>query len=356
MRYAADIQFQQLVVHILAPWHPSGLVLSETTCPLTDNPLLVEYFTSHIENSLGDQATKAAKFKEIATETTAGMCQGVLDGSLDLVEGSRQLAGWLYDIMARNRAIKAGDLAVCLFRAGNRPEIPRYLALLKLDPSAVLRHVTQRDAQDKLFVSFEVQQDVLPTTRERLQKCAFVQPLAPRPDYDMMLLDRQVGRREERAVAKFFAEDFLNCEMALDARQRTHHFYVGALNAYSTLRPQLDPEEDEALRQGIDAVVASKSVDVDQWLSSLPLEEDHKATIDRIVSEQLPDREFDIDREYAAQRLVQRRRFRGDFDLRVDVRADRFDQIVKKAEWCKEPGEPGYFEVVIHTRRWREVT
>jgi len=351
MRYAADIQLQELVVHILDPWHPNGLVLSETTCPLTDNRLLVEYFTSHIENSLGDKATKAAKFKEIATETTAGMCQGVLDGSLDLVEGSRQLAERLYNIMARNRVIKAGDLAVCLFRAGNRPEIPRYLALLKLDPSAVLRHVTERDAQGNLFVNFEVQQDVLPTTRERLQKCAFVQPLDPRPDYDMMLLDWQVGRREERAVAKFFAEDFLNCEMALDARQRTRRLYVGALSAYNAIRPQLDPDEEDALRQSIDTVVRAESVDVDQWLSGLPLAEEHKAKIDQTVSERLPDRAFDIDRDYA-RRLVEKRRFRGDFDLQVDVRADRYEQVIKKAEWCQELG---YYEIVIHTRRWREV-
>jgi hypothetical protein len=356
MRYATEIQVQQLAVHILDPHGPRKLILSETVCPLEGNERLHDYFASHIENSLGDPATKAAQFEAIADETAAGVCKGILDGSQDLVEGSGQVATWLYEIMSKNNAISAGDLAACLFRAGNYPKTPRFLALLKLDPAEVLRHAVAHDEQGRRFVQFLVQDDVLPTTRERLQKCAFVQPLDPRPeDFDLMLLDRQVRRPEERAVAKYFSEDFLACQMALDARQRTHRFYRGAISAYNTLLPRLTQQQDDALRQSIDTAVGSKQLDVDAWVSGLPLPKKQRGEIDQIVSQRLPDRVFELDQGHA-KKLLQQRRFRGDFDLRVSVRADRYDRVVKKAEWRQDKGEPGYYEIVLHTSSWREVT
>ena len=356
MRDATEIQVQQLAVHILDPHGPRKLILSETVSPLEGNERLHDYFASHIENSLGDPSTKAAQFEAIAENTAAGVCKGILAGSLDLVAGSRQLATWLYEIMGKNKAISAGDLVACLFRAGNHPETPRFLALLKLDPAEVLRHVVAQDKQGRRFVQFLVQEDVLPTTRERLQKCAFVQPLEPRPDdYDLMLLDRQVRRPEERAVAKYFSEDFLACEMALDARQRTHRFYRGAISAYNTLLPRLTEQQEDALRQSIDTAVGSKTLDVDVWVSGLPLPEKDRGEVDQIVSKELPDRTFDLDQDHA-QKLLQQKRFRGDFGLRVSVRADKYAQVVKQAKWCEEEGEPGYYEIVLHSKIWREVT
>ena len=356
MRDAIKIQVQQLAVHILDPHGPRELVLSETVSPLEGNERLHNYFASHIENSLGDPATKAAQFEVIVEKTAAGVCKDILDGSLDLVAGSRQLATWLYQIMKKNKAISAGDLAACLFRAGNYPETPHFLALLKLDPADVLRHVVAQDELGRQYVKFLVQEDVLPTTRERLQKCAFVQPLDPRPDdYDLMLLDRQVRRPEERAVAKYFSEDFLACQMALDARQRTHRFYVGAISAYNALRQRLTPNQDDALRQSIDTAVGAKQMDMDVWVSGLPLPAEKRGEIDQIVSQRLPDRTFELDQGHA-KKLLQQRRFRGEFDLRVSVQADKYDRVVKKVEWHQDKGKPGYFEIVLHSKTWDEVT
>lgn len=353
MRHATDIQLKQLIIHILDPWGTNKLVLSKTTCPLEDNTDLVEYFKSHIESSLRDKATKAAKFKEFENETTGGVCKSILDRSTELIKGSSELANKLYGIMARNKAISACDLAICLYKTGDRPKIPYYLALLKLDPSKALRHVTKKDAQGKLFVNFEfLKEDVLPTTRERLQKCAFIQPLDQSPDYDMMLLDRQVGRPEERAVAKFFAEDFLNCDIALDSRQLTHRFYVAMISAHNTIRPNLTPKQGGNFRQKIDNAVRNNSVDIDDFIKNLGLEGTHEDTIHKIVSERLPVRSFVIDKDYA-KRLLKIRHFNGDFGLKVYVRAANFKQVIR--EVIPPTDGKGYFKVVIHTKNWKEV-
>ncbi len=354
MRYARGIVLEQLIVHILNPSRPNGLVLSERTLPLDTSPELQGYFVAHIENSLQDPVAKAARFVDPGAET-AQLCQQLLDRSLDLVAGSRALAEKLYGIVASDRRISAGDLAVAFYRAANRPAVDRYLALLKIDPAEVLRHKTQRDSQGRLYVSFEVEADVMPTTREKLQKCAFVQPLQPRAaDYDMILLDRQVAPTAPLPVAKFFAETFLGAGWALDARERTDILYTNLISAQNQLRDELEPDEQDNLSQAIQAVFAAARIQVDDWIGALALPDRHKQHIDQVVSEALPDREFAIDATYA-QQLVRKRRFRGDHGLRLEIPADHYDDVVQSVQRITDTDQPAYYRVVIHTEQWKEV-
>jgi hypothetical protein len=268
-----------------------------------------------------------------------------------LVKGSQQLAERLYGIIDRDKRISAGDLVVGFYRAGNRPHISRYLALLKIDPSEVFRHKTERDSQGNLYIRFEIETDVMPTTREKLQKCAFVQPLDPRADYDMMLLDRQQVRTP---VARFFTEDFLGAALALDAHQRTDRLYRSLVSANNLLRPKLQPQQDEILHQAINSTVSSASINVDNWLEALPLSEEQKEQIDQVVSQELPDRTFEIDTSYG-QRLIQKRRFRGDYDLRVEVSADQYSEIIQSVQYVEGSESRPYYRIVIHTQKWEEV-
>ena len=354
MRYATDIQLEQLIVHILDPWRTDGLLLSERTLPLDSDRHLVDYFTAHIQNSLQDPAARAARFAAVDDVEASGACKAMLEGGLELVQGSRWLAERLYTILANDRRVAPGDLAVGFYRAGNRPHVPRYLALLKIDPSAVFRHTAERDAQGRLYVGFRIETDVLPTARERLQKCAFVQPLDPRPDYDLMLLDRQLRPPGPLPVARFFIEQFLGAQLALDPRQRTDRLYRGLVSAHNRLRAELRPQEDEALRQAIEGAVTSATINLDAWLAALPLPEACKAQIEQVVAQELPDREFEIDTTYA-QGLTRKRRFRGDYGLRVDVSAERYDQVIRSVEWVETPDAPPHYRIVIHTEKWEEV-
>lgn len=354
MRYATDIQLEQLIVHILDPWRPNGYVLSERTLPLNGNQPIVDYFVTHIQNSLQDSAARAARFNTLDDTAASGICKALLDGEMNLVEGSRLLAKSLYGMIARDRRISAGDLVLCFYRARNRPQVPRYLGLLKLDPSPVFRPKTEEDDQGKSYVGFEIQTHVLPTTRERLHKCAFIQPLDPRPEYDLLLLDRQVPPSLPRAVAMFFTKDFLDCELALDARQRTHRLYIGLVSAHNQLRPELSPEENETLHQAIDNAVTPARINLDTWLDGLRLTDAHKKRINQVLSQELPDREFQIDTGYA-KKLIRKRRFRGDHGLRVEVLTDHYDQIIQSVNHIKRPGRPPYYRVVIHTEKWEEM-
>ncbi len=350
MRYSTDIEIDQLIIHMVDPWGPNGLVLSERTLPLEDNPNVTAYFVAHIQNSLTDAAARAARFRELGKDSMAGICDAVLGGSLDLVQGSTRMAESLDKIVRKDRRISPGDLAVCIYRAQSKGKFGRYMGMLKLDTSEVFRHRRQRDDRGQVYVSFETETEIMPSTREKLQKCAFIRPREPRPDYDMMLIDRQV----RPPVARFFTEDFLGAELALDARQRTERFYRSLVSAFNQLCSRLASQEREVLLDAIDLAVVSSSVNVDRWLETLPVSEPHKEEIDRIISQELPDREFGIDSKFAS-RLTQRRRFRGDDGLRIQVSSDYYSQLFREVRRIDEPGAPPYYRIVLHTERWEEL-
>ena len=52
VRDATNIQLEQLIVHILDPNNPDGIIQSERTIPLEGKQRLVDYFIGHIQNSL----------------------------------------------------------------------------------------------------------------------------------------------------------------------------------------------------------------------------------------------------------------------------------------------------------------
>lgn len=354
MRNPGTVQLEQVILHMLTPRddRENGLITSERTLPLNDD--LREYFVTHIRNSLEDASAKAAKFEVINNQSVSGICADLLEGTLDLVAGSQMLAQHLYEIMSRDSRISPGDLTVCFYRATEYPDT-RFLAMLKIDPSEAFRHETKTDAQGRRYVGFEIETEVMPTVRERLQKCAFIQPLDPRPDYDMLLLDRQAGM--ERDVAKFFADDFLGVDLAFDARMRTNTLYQRLITARNQLSPEvISPQDLAQLDRAIHAAMASERIDLDTWLNGLPVSSEVKVRINAVVSERLPDRQFDLD-ENAAQKLIGRRRFRGDSGLKVEMPAKAYDQVVNSVSFVEDAlGRPPYYEVILHTEKWDEVT
>jgi hypothetical protein len=350
MRNPGTITLDSLIVHILDP-EGRGLVLSQRALPLNDE--LTKYFATHIRNALQDPSAKAASFKAIDEEAVSGCCGALLCGDTELVPGSHDLARPLYAIMAHDKRISAGDLVVGFYRAANYADA-RYLALLKMDPSPVFRHTTKTDDQGRDYVGFEVEDEAMPTTRERLQKCAFVQPLDPRPDYDMLLLDRQAGM--EREVAKFFADDYLGVDLTFDARRRTTILYGSVVSARNRIRPIVSKGQLAGLDQAIRTLMAAEKVSVADWIDNLNLPAEAKGEIEQVVTKNLPDRKFELDRT-AAGRLTSKRVFRGDDGLKLEVGPGTYDQVIQRTTYVEDaPGRPPYYEIVIHTERWDEVS
>ncbi len=360
MRDVTDIRLDQLIMHVVNPRVDNGLVLSERVLPLTDDERLAKYFVDHVKNGLQDSAARAARFQEREGGPAAMICKDLLDGTADLVGGSQHLASHLHEIIAHDQRISTGILVVGFYHATMNGTERRYLTILKLDPSDVYRHTIDRDVDELQFVRLELEPGVLPTTRERLQKSAFIQPLLSGSEYDMLLLDRQsrsggqAGATERASVARFFTGRFLGAEEAFDKRSRSHALYAAAVSAQNTLREtrQLSPGDEEALAQAILAMAHAPRINVVTWLDSLPLQPTQRAVVARMVDDRVPDREFEIDTVYLTQRM-RKRRFVGDNNLRVEASSSMFDDIVTVTR--EQRNGRNVHIVTIVTEKWDEL-
>ncbi len=333
------------------PRGPGGLVLSDLPLSLAVNSPLSDYLAGHIRNALRNTGVRAAQFATIESGEPSGLCASILDGTADLVQASQILAEQLHAILEKDRRTKGSVLAVCRYDADNYPGV-RFLALLKIDPSDVFRHRITETAGKKR-VDLELDAEAL--TQENLQKCAFVQPLEPRHEvFDMMLLDTQVREGPRRDVAKYFATDFLKTVEAFDSYQRTRKLYKLLTSAHNQLRKVLSPQENEDLDDRIHSVMRSEAVNVDDWIGQLPLPHATRERIGQVVGDELPDREFDLNPK-VAQELTHKRRFRGDYDLRVVVSARHKDQVIKSVKPIEYPDRGKVFRVTLETERWDEV-
>ncbi|MEA5511800.1 nucleoid-associated protein [Crocosphaera sp. UHCC 0190] len=356
MRDSTGIKIKQLIVHSINSRETNGLTLSERCIPL-DHPgdltqRLIDYFVKHIENSLQDPATKAARFK---TETfndakVPGICRLLLQERFDLVLGSQKIAKSLKDIIDRDKRISLCNLVMCTYQAQNYKN-QKFIALMKIDPSDVFRQKIEVDEQNRRYVSFEIENDVMPTTKEKLQKCAFIKSLNPRPeDYDMILLDRQIRQQEE--VAQFFTEDFLEVELTLDDRERTKRFHQGGTAAMNEIRSQLTPEQNKAVSSAFESAIRQNKVNVDEVINNLPIDDQCKRIIEEKLSD-LPDREFSIDSGYV-KNLGKKIYYKGDYGLSISVNFEDHNKVIKK----EKPPIDGsnFWEITIRTRKWEEVT
>jgi 37-kD nucleoid-associated bacterial protein len=348
LRISTGIQLEKLIVHIVNPREPNGFILSDCCIPLHKiddlTPKLSQYFARQIGSSLNDSATKAAKFRNLSQgSTTLQICQNILHNGLDFTIGSRKLAEHLNTIISKDKRIAPGNLAMCIYKADNYPS-QNFIALMKIDPSDVFRHTIEKDEQDQQYVSFQIEKDVMPTTKEKLQKCACIRSLEPRNnEYDMMLLDRQI----QNQVAQFFTKDFLEAELALDDQERTQRFYRGAVVAMNDLRSKLTPGQNQALYSAFENAIKQESVNIDTLIDKLPIDEEYKEIIQQKIN--LPDREFDIPDGFY-KKLYRRNRFKGDYGLVVSVNTANYaDMIIE--EKPSDENNP-YWEITIRTKTW----
>jgi hypothetical protein len=205
-----DIQIRRLIVHVLDNQRePLQSVLSDSECDLTGE--ITGFFAQHIEESLGDDHAKVAKFNRADGEVKR-ICEEIFQRNQRFVRGSKRLAELLFAPMRQSRAISPGDLVVCLYEASS--PTGQFLSILKLDLSEAFTHKIQRRG-GRTRVQITAQENILPNPKQRLQKCAFIRPAGP--DYDMVILDNQIARlHDTTGVANFFCKTFLDCELITD--------------------------------------------------------------------------------------------------------------------------------------------
>ncbi len=350
MRNIKKVQIDEMFVHILDNRKPE-LIPSDFPIQFGGNQALMDYFTGHISSSLSDTSAKAARFKNINPNEASGICEEILSGKTTLAAGSKCLAQLLFDIIKKDQRISPADMAVCLYKDADEPN-ESYLAILKIDPSEVFQHVITRKNR-KVSITYQVNNDAL--TKEKLQKCAFIQTLDPRnPEFDMLLLDRQTVATHDGIIAQFFAERFLGAVNAFDATKRTLVFYKTVMDAFNKLRVDLSPEVSQDLDQRLTTAIGGRSINVSNWLNDLPVEDNVREDLREQIHEKITDLEFQTDPQIGgkfASRLI----YQGDYGFKLTIPAGHFDDLIQPIRKIKTP-EGEVNEIIIRTKAWNTVS
>lgn len=344
MREIEKLRLHGAILHQVEPG-PSGLKLSGRELPLDSSPDLADFLAGHILNGLRDSQTKAARWPRSASDDVRATCEALLGGTVDLVTASRRLATALHLAIGDDRRIARGALAVATYCDASRSErdAERFVALVKLDPSGVFRPEWRTDDRGTTYLTATELPDALPTLREKLQKCAFVRETRPADRYSLLVLDRQVAD----ISAKFFMEGFLRAEAAFDDKALTEGLYRAVVTARRRLEDTLSLDRLMGLDDAIRGAFAATSVDLADWLPTLP--EAERNAIDEEVRSRELDRAFEL-HPAAQARLTQKVRYRGDSGLLVQVDSDAFEDMVTVEEIADQV--PRRFRVIIETSKW----
>ncbi|HSG70971.1 MAG TPA: nucleoid-associated protein [Planctomycetaceae bacterium] len=314
------------------------LVLSDNLLPKT--PEVEDYLVEYFEAARSSATRRAGRF---TGKVVSEGCKSALRGSDELLEASRQLAQRLFRLSSTDARISVSVFLFCLFFDSESNEMT--FGAFKLDPSDGLTPNERNDDDGNTIVELAITKDVLPTSREALQKAAVISDPNNSPEFDLYVIDTQSHGRD---VAKFFLEDFLEAEYALTDADRTKRFVRAINNARTEIRPSATRDEMLSVDAAFRSALRSEQVNTDQFVEKLTVSADARQVFKEQFDEHLPDREFAVDKKTAG-RALRTRSFKGDHGLKVTVPADHYDDMVEV-----ELGDDGRWVVTIKTKKWEE--
>ena len=339
MRNYDQITVQRGAVHVVNP-RQAHLGLTEAELDLGHG--VDEFLAGHVSRGLVDPKATAAQFVDGAHDGAAHACQAILDERTGFVTHTAALATQLYNASEQDDRVSDGTVAVLACTSSQE----RFVAIVKLDPSNGYRAVEDTDSEGKARVRLVVEPDILPSVRERVQKCAFVRATKG-DDMHMLLVDRQ---RRGDVVSRFFIEDFLGAEPVFDSTARTKALYRALTNGRNDVSVELTVPELARLDQYIEGQVVGERVAIDELVEGLPLDSGKRERIRTRLDSELADREFDLDPD-TARSFVRQRRFAGDNNLRLTVPADFYDDMIV----AEPPNQgDGRWTITIRTHEWRQ--
>jgi nucleoid-associated protein YejK len=350
MKNPAKITILKLIVHILNTKRDEPkLVLSDTHCNLTDH--LTEFFVSHIQKSLADDKARVAKFSG-PDGAVKRLTNEILDHEGRFVQNSRKLAELLFTPMRQNRAISGGDMVVCIYAADNLPG--RFLGIFKMDLAEAFRHKVGTE-KGRTSIQITPLSDVLPSPSQKLQKCVFIRPPKPQHEYEMVILDNQIGHLSDHpGVANFFCKTFLECTLSQSDRDKTKLFQTSTRKWVEAKEKEgrLDQAEAESIRDAARQEIRRPDpVNISEFarvvINDPALRENFQQTL---REEKLEDAEFVPDQQYA-QKTTAKKKYLADHGITVSGDAVHFDEVVN-VNW--EPDAENRLTVTIKTTKWTQ--
>ncbi|HAT4309622.1 TPA: nucleoid-associated protein [Clostridium perfringens] len=311
MEYVNDINIMEAVVHVLDQ-NSDEAILNEYKVDLTDD--VYRFIYKHIEKCLKSEDLKYAifnqekhKVKEIAHEYLNGT-------NMDIVEVSQELARQLFYIMRANINIPSCDLLTVSISTDQGP----MLAILKMDYVKNFTHKVDF-FENKIGIGIVEHQAGLPTSGQKIQKCAFVKPFREDNEVELMVIDKNKRILEDEYGIDWFINNYLGCTIIQNERDMTKTF-LNATETWTRNNIIEDADKAEEIRSIIKTKLKEENTINIETLSNELFEEepimkdDFKGFMGAFGLE-----EVEIDRIWLEKKL---KRIRLNIDKEIDLYID----------------------------------
>lgn len=309
MEYINDININEAVIHILDS-NGEDPVLNEYNLELDED--IYKFLFRHVEKCLKDEELKYARFnpeRNIVKEVTQDYLNGVESGLINI---SKELASQLFIIMKGNVNIPSGDLIITSITTDQGPMI----GILKMDYVKNFTHEIQFRDQ-KIGIGIVPQVAGLPGSGQKIQKAAFIKPIKDEEHYNLMILDKQKGSKEDEYGANYFINTFLGASIITNERDMTKTFVKAAEN-WTRKNITEDAGKAEEIRTAIKAKLKEEdTINIDSFSEELFNEQPQiKEDFSNYIKQQGLNEEVAVDKTWVDKKL---KRVRLNIDKQIDL-------------------------------------
>lgn len=319
MEYIREININEAIIHILDSNGDEPL-LNEFKLDLGED--IYTFLLKHLERLLKDEELKYAVFNE-GRNIVKEISQEYLNGENDLLEVSKELARQLFIHMKTNVNISSCDLIIVSISTEHGP----MLGILKMDYVKNFTHKIDF-TEDKMGINIVPQLAGLPSSSQKIQKCAFIKPIRAEQTFNLMVIDKQNKSKEaEDYGSNYFINNFLGCTIISNERDMTKNF-LKAAETWTRKNIKEDADKAEVIRTTIKQKLKEEDlIDINELSKDLFKEEPQaKENFVQFVSAQGLDNNVSIDKEWVEKKL-KRIRLKIDKDIDLYLNGEAYHDV-----------------------------
>lgn len=315
MEYINEISIKEAVIHVL-DCNGDEPVFNEY--PIALNEEIYEYLLKHLEKCFKDEELKYALFSK-ERNIVKDISQEYLRGESDIIKTSRELASQLFLLMKSNGNIPSADIIVISFSTEYGP----MLGILKMDYIKNYTH-TIDFVDNKIDINIIPQLTGLPSSGQKIQKCAFIKTVEQEQSFNLMVIDKGNNDKEEYG-SNYFINNYLGCTLISNERDNTKSF-VKASENWTRKNLKEDAEKAEQVRSTIKKKLKEEeNIDVEELSKNL-FKDQFEAQKDFVeyVSSQGVEQNINVDKQWVDKKL-KRVRLKVDSDIDIYVNEEAYD-------------------------------
>ena len=314
LEYIKEININEAILHILDN-NSDEPILNEYILDLDED--VYRFLLRHIEKCLRDEELKYAVFNE-ERNIVKEISQEYLNGQGNIIEISKEIARQMFTLMKSNYNIPSCDLVVVSISTEYGP----LLGVFKMDYIKNFTHSVDF-IDEKVGIKILPDLTGLPSSSQKIQKCAFIKPVRDGQEFNLMVIDKQnKGKDKENSDygSSYFINKYLGCRIINNERDMTKNF-IKAAEDWTRTNLSENADRAERVRSEIkNKIKSEESINVSELSNNIFGEkEEEKESFSEYINSQGISENVDIDHDWVDKKLKRvRLKIDNDIDLYIN--------------------------------------